>query len=104
MDLVPGPEAAYDHCQTFMPDCDYDLPDPSVLTTTHLEYAGGGDDETVYSALDADNYTSEYQNFTSFVSSSLQSYSSEMKQVTYFVVLEAYEVNTNVMQINEDHN
>lgn len=96
LDLVSGPEAAFDHCQTFMPNCDAELPDPSVLTTTHLEYAGGSGDETVYSANDADNYTSDFQNFTSIVSFNFVSYSSKAEQFICSVKLHSYETNTNV--------
>lgn len=92
LDLVSGPEAAFDHCQTFMPDCDSELPDPSVLTTTtHLEYVGGSNDQTVYSANDADNYTSDFQNFTSIVSFNFMSYSNNAEHVICFVKLHSYE-------------
>lgn len=79
-----------------MPNCDAELPDPSVLTTTHLEYAGGSDDETVYSAYDANNYTSDFQNFTSSVSFNFVSYSSKAEQVICSVKLNSCETNMNV--------
>lgn len=72
LDLVSGPEAAYDHCQTYMPDCQYPLPDLSFTSSsssrasasssvTSLEFAVEGGDETVFGNETMEDYQ-DYNN------------------------------------------
>lgn len=63
---MSGPEAAYDHCKTYMPDCQYPLQDISpssseASSVTSLEFAVESGDETVFGNETMEDYQ-DYNN------------------------------------------
>lgn len=56
---MSGPEAAYEHCDYYMPDCDWELPASLGAGHTQFEYVDRTEEQLVYNEEEfvADNIT-----------------------------------------------
>lgn len=59
LDIVSGPEAAYEHCDYYMPECDWELPASLSAGQTQFEYVDRTEEQLVYNEEEfvADNVT-----------------------------------------------